>query len=1071
MQPKPIVEYPKTAPVWLDRWPPERVIRELFAEGIRRLAYRFLGIERRRHLSWTADRLVLELGNQQATWRWDGREWRRSCSCGYTNDRCAHTYAAACVLAEVLRQEQWTEPGAPNAPNATVEPAVIALPEARFAPAAEAPALGLVKASSAGPPPSAELEVEADFHHEPGMVILRFYRRVEGRRELLRLQTLNNLAIQARSGGAPARWSRGDGDFLKWLAPQLGRRSEVRSNLQVLKLLKAEFDHWLERWEDAAGRFIERASQQGVSRRGLQPAHLLIELTDEGEWVRIGAVLVLPSGARQPFHTVFQRLAAGGAESLVSGEILKFRPPLSWDLLTRVFSRKDPRMRREHLCEHLADLLEGRLDLVEGASVRREPVADRTLLVEAVPDGSDVLLRATVAGVPVTGDGVAAVGIRSEGTGFVVEVCDSAAIRGLCAAYTALGVSAAGGGRMRVPGVPQRMEALRQAWAQLPPAASRRVHPALQALLEGSPEVLARVALREERSFVDLSVRWECGGVQISDTEMREALSLGRGALRTREGNWLALDPAQAQAVAQRLEAEGLSALESVRLLRHDAKERLHRLGQDGGALPWTPACRHLGERIMAEMDPAPLLRPAALATILRPYQETGFEFLADRSAHGVGAILADDMGLGKTLQVLALLEAWVRRRREEGERFRTLVVCPASVVGVWLEQAARFCPFLTCQAAVGPAEARAASLDREDWDVLVTHYTLLRLDAEALTARTWDMVVLDEAQNIKNPEAQVTRIAKALRTSHTLALTGTPLENRLLDLWSVLDFLNPGLLGPAAEFAARYGGPTQLRDLATRIAPVLLRRTKDAVAPELPPRTEELVRVEMTPGQRQVYDRELVRARETLQTRGPFDLLAALTRLRQVCCDPALLAGAAGEEAGSAKLETLVEMLVELAEGGHYSLVFSQFTSMLERIRVALERAGLPYLVITGETPTAKRTELVRQFSEATTPTVFLLSLRAAGTGLTLTRADYVFIFDPWWNPAVERQSIDRTHRIGQEKPVFAYRLVAANSVEEKVLALQQEKSELFAAVMGDAEQRTLVERLSTDDMRRLLA
>jgi superfamily II DNA or RNA helicase len=1071
MQPKPIVEYPPTAPVWLERWPTERAIRELFAEGIRRMAYRFLGIERRRRLSWTADRLVLEIGNQQATWRWDGKQWRRSCSCGYTNDCCAHAYAAACVLLEVLRHEQWTAGSVPAPAPIPAAPPPPALAEAVFG--QEPPGLAEVatRAPATGPQQPAQLEVEADFHHEPGMVILRFYRRIEGRRELLRLQTLNNLAVQARFGGASTRWPLADWSFLKWLAPQLPRRSEVRTNLQVLKLLKGEFDHWLERWEDSAGRFIERSSQQGVSRRGLQPAHLVIELGDEGEWMRIGAVLVLPSGARQPFHAVFQRLAAGGEESVVSGEILKFRPPLSWDLLTRVFSRKDPRMRREHLCEHLPDLLEGRLDLVEGTAVRREPVQDRALLIEATPDGSDVLLRATVAGAPVTGEGAVAAGIRSDGTGFVIEVCDTATIRDLCTAYQTLGATPAGGGRMRVPGVPQKMEMLRQVWTQLPAAVARRVHPALRALLEGDRDVLARVALREERNFVDLSVRWECGGVQVSDTEMREALRLGRGTLRTREGNWLALDPAQAQAAAQRLEAQGLSALEPVRLLRHDAKERLTRLGQGAGALPWTPACRHLGERIMTEADPIPLRRPPALATVLRPYQETGFEFLADRSAHGVGAILADDMGLGKTLQVLALLESWVRRGREEGERFRTLVVCPASVVAVWLEQAARFCPFLNCQAAVGPAESRAASLAREDWDVLVTHYTLLRLDAESLTARTWDMVVLDEAQNIKNPDAQVTRIAKALRTAHTLALTGTPLENRLLDLWSVLDFLNPGLLGPAADFAARYGGPTQLRDLAARIAPLLLRRTKDAVAPELPPRSEEVLHVEMTPGQRQVYDRELLRARETLSTHGPFDMLAALTRLRQVCCDPALLAGAAGEEAGSAKLETLVEMLVELAEEGHFSLVFSQFTSMLERIRVALERAGLPYLVITGDTPTAKRADLVREFSNATTPTVFLLSLRAAGTGLTLTRADYVFIFDPWWNPAVERQAIDRTHRIGQEKPVFAYRLVATNSVEEKVLKLQQEKAELFAAVMGDAEQEGPLSRLTAEDMRQLLS
>ncbi len=1072
MQPKPTVEHPATAPAWLDHWPAEREVRDLFPEGVRRLAYRFLGLERRKRLTWNADRLVLELGTHQAVWRWDGNAWRRSCTCGYLNDCCAHTYAAACLLAEIVRHEHWTGPGPTPAEHrsATAPDDVLELPRLPTGGAAEAEGPGTGKVA-AGPREPARLEVEADFHHEPGLVILRFYRRTADRRELLRLQTLNNLAVQARFGSRSTRWSFDDWSLLKWLAPQLQRRSEMRANLQVLKLTRGEFDHWLERWEGTAGRFLERASQQAIGRHGLEPARLVIELTAEGEWVRLGAVVVLPSGVRQPFHAVFQQLGGAGDESVVSGEILRFRPPLSWDLLKRVFSRKDPRMRREHVCTHLADLLEGRLDLVEGPCVRHERLTDREVLIEATPDGSDVLLQVTVAGVPLVGDAAPAASMRVEGQQFVIEVLDPPALHAVQARLRALEASAVGGGRVRVQGLPARMEALRQTWAALPAGVLRRAHPALRALLEGAGDIQAQLVLREQANVVDLGVRWQCSGVAVGDAELRETLRAGRGVLRTRDGQWLALDPERARALTAQLEAQGLATPEPLRLLRHDAKERLRQLGGDPAAVSWVPSCRHLAERLLAEPEPVPLALPSALAAVLRPYQETGFGFLADRSAHGAGAILADDMGLGKTLQVLAVIEAWRRGAESGAGRFRVLVVCPASVVGVWLDEAARFCPGLRCQAALGPAATRADILARDDWDVLVTHYALLRQDAEALTAREWDMVVLDEAQNIKNPEAQVTRVAKALRTSRTVALTGTPLENRLLDLWSIMDFLNPGLLGSAEEFTARYEGPRGQRGLAARISPLILRRTKDAVAPELPPRTEEVLHVEMTPGQRLVYDRELLRARELLHTRGPIEMLAALTRLRQVCCDPALLPGPLPAEAGSAKLEALVEMLSELAEEGHFALVFSQFTSMLDRIRVALDQAGLPHLTITGETPTDKRADLVRQFAEAAVPHVFLLSLRAAGTGLTLTRADYVFIFDPWWNPAVERQAIDRTHRLGQDKPVLAYRLVAADSVEEKVLKLQQEKAEMFAAVMGDAEQRTLVERLSREDLQRLLS
>jgi len=260
---------------------------------------------------------------------------------------------------------------------------------------------------------------------------------------------------------------------------------------------------------------------------------------------------------------------------------------------------------------------------------------------------------------------------------------------------------------------------------------------------------------------------------------------------------------------------------------------------------------------------------------------------------------------------------------------------------------------------------------------------------------------------------------------------------------------------------------PQRRRELAKRIGPVLLRRTKEKVAPELPPRTEEVLRVEFDPAQRKLYDTYLLQAREAVRERGPIEVLAALTRLRQICCDPRLVPGAP-PNAASAKLGTLVDLVTEIMDEGHSVLVFSQFTSMLDLIRDAL--GDLPTLTITGKTPTDRRAELVKEFNESDVSQAFLLSLRAAGTGLTLTKADYVVIYDPWWNPAVERQAIDRTHRIGQDKPVIAYRLVAAKTVEDKVLLLQQEKAELFADVMGEAQDARVAGKLSSEDLARLL-
>ncbi|MDP1824248.1 MAG: DEAD/DEAH box helicase [Archangium sp.] len=429
---------------------------------------------------------------------------------------------------------------------------------------------------------------------------------------------------------------------------------------------------------------------------------------------------------------------------------------------------------------------------------------------------------------------------------------------------------------------------------------------------------------------------------------------------------------------------------------------------------------------------------PDGLETTLRPYQRHGVNWLAFLKSAGLGGVLADDMGLGKTLQTICALEKG------------SLVVCPTSVLPNWKAELARFRPSLTVNAYHGPGRSLS------DADVTLTTYALLRLDADALAAKEWRVVVLDEAQAIKNPDSQATRAAYRLNGGLKLAVTGTPLENRLEELWSLMHFTNPGLLGGRSDFNTRYaekiegGSAEATQALRKRLAPFILRRLKKEVAPELPARTEAIRFVTLEEKERAVYDAVHAATRadvvSLLQAGGSvLKALEALLRLRQAACHVALVPGQQAKT--SSKVEALVESLVNAAADGHRCLVFSQWTSMLDLIEPALKAAELTFSRLDGST--SNRGEIVEQFQAAGGPTVLLMSLKAGGTGLTLTAADHVFLVDPWWNPQVEAQAADRVHRIGQDKPVFVYRLVSQGTVEERILQLQDKKRALFEAAL----------------------
>lgn len=462
-----------------------------------------------------------------------------------------------------------------------------------------------------------------------------------------------------------------------------------------------------------------------------------------------------------------------------------------------------------------------------------------------------------------------------------------------------------------------------------------------------------------------------------------------------------------------------------------------------------------LREALHAFAAAEPADAPAGFRGELRDYQRQGLGWLRALEGLGFGGCLADDMGLGKTVQVLALLQAR-RGAAAQGPRRPSLVVAPRSLVFNWKDEAARFTPQLRILEHTGQARARSAA-ELEGADVVLTTYGTLRRDALLFREAHFDYAVLDEAQAIKNAGTDSAKAARLIRADHRLALSGTPIENHVGELWSLLEFLNPGMAGRASVFArgARELGDEQRQLLARALRPFVLRRTKQQVASELPPKVEQTLFCEMEGEQRRLYEELRLHYQRTLLARvGQHGLgrsrmlvLEALLRLRQAACHPGLLDPRRRAQPG-AKLETLLERLDELRQEGHKALVFSQFTSYLAILRERLVARGWEHEYLDGRT--RDRAARVRRFQEDAGCGLFLVSLKAGGLGLNLTAANYVFLLDPWWNPAVEAQAVDRSHRIGQERHVFAYRLIARGTVEEKVLELQSRKRGLAEALLG---------------------
>ncbi len=484
---------------------------------------------------------------------------------------------------------------------------------------------------------------------------------------------------------------------------------------------------------------------------------------------------------------------------------------------------------------------------------------------------------------------------------------------------------------------------------------------------------------------------------------------------------------------------------------------------------------KKLQERIKSFQGIKPLKAPPGFRGKLRPYQEEALGWFDFLHKLGLNGILADDMGLGKTVQVLAWLQK-IKRRKD----FKpNLIVAPTSLVFNWQAEAEKFTPRLKMMVYIGQDRQEQIN-DFSHADVVLTTYGIIRRDIASLVQQEFNYLILDESQYIKNPDSLTAKACRLIKARHKLCLTGTPIENHLGELWSQMEFLNPGILGSKDQYMERFAKPAAsghqevLDTLKKIVAPFILRRTKEEVAKELPDKIESIVRCTMTKEQIELYNQVRDHYRASIMQavaskgikRTKMMVLEGLLRLRQAANHPALLGA---HDCPSGKFQQLIELLSESIDGGHKVLIFSQFTKMLGLIRDELKRRGISFEYLDGRTPQAKREERVRNFQEDESIRAFLISLRAGGFGLNLTAADYVFIVDPWWNPAVELQAIDRTHRIGQTKKVVTYRLISKDSVEEKVLSLQEKKQKIVYSILSGS--RDLLTNLTPQDLEILFS
>ena len=882
--------------------------------------------------------------------------------------------------------------------------------------------------------------------------------KVKGLGDVLELMTR---AAHEQEQFPPADW-----EFIQWLAEVRGQRSEVRGQRaegkETLVLSDLELLQWLARWGNSAR--LELASDNGPKALEFhgQVAELKPHLENGGQELSFTHRLTLPDGKAHALNEV-QFFNSHPPLALAGNTFYLLRNPPPPELLEHWSSQPAVPVRKlsHRLVTHLR-----KTQASQGVDWEQLCIAH-----PAVPQFTFELLEESVR------LRLLARSLRDQSVWLWTgedwqlsqgkarpsdkpEILDDPRLEPATQWLRQLDWF------MPEPGlwVSEASEAflsmLARAWLERPPEAECLGNPAFHRLFLTPRQLRPRLVVKGSGiDWLSVSTEWEQEGMKLSPADLQRLQTATGRFVKLPDSGWVELDSASVQSAHEAMADLGVDGLIAVtqriglEQVAHLDEEGLQRFGDSARA-------RDLRERLK-DFKGVPITpMPACVQADMRPYQKDGFDFLCHLTQIKLGGILADDMGLGKTLQTLAWL-AWLKERNGKDPK-PSLVICPASVLHNWSREASRFTPHLKVLVLESGAARHNLRKKIPQHDLIVTNYALLRRDLEELQKFAFRAVILDEAQFIKNPGAQVTQSVKQLKSEHRLALTGTPLENRLLDLWSIVDFVQTGYLGTQDHFTETYEPRGEGAESAQRIArrrlsaklrPLLLRRLKKHVAKDLPERIEQRRDCQLGEEQRKLYLAELRRSRDlvmkTVEEKGinqsKIHVLAALTRLRQICCHPKLV----GNDSASGKTETLFELLDSLVAEGQKVLVFSQFVQMLQLLEAECRQHQINTHILTGQTK--DRQQVVSNFQNDPSAAVFLLSLRAAGTGLNLTTASYVVLYDPWWNPAVEAQAIDRSHRIGQTQTVNAYRLISPGTVEEKIWELQQSKAQTIADVLGE--------------------
>ena len=1031
------------APEWIQAWPKQ--YKTLFSLPIQNQAVRMIGKINMQKVQWNPTTLHCTFERKFVSrWIFKDDKWDFNCSCGFPKSKCIHNFILGFAFNKIATEQKWTsnlKPGTAqlNRQEKERESKISQSLNSRLKDSKEATKPVAVKTSK-------ELVVEVDTSRGVSEFMLRFYAVQNDERKIFRMQNL----LQTCANTACNRdrsWSEKDSTFLRWLYAHVNKPHVWKGNLSVMKITEGKFKIWVKHWNEQHDRFLEKDSQKPFFLN--IHAGLSFELDIQGDKTFIHCYVGSSVQNRQAFHEVYKTIK-NASQVVINDNLMVFKPEVGLETLLECFSKKSPSMPTAKVCQFLPAIIENHLELLGGDFITKVN-QDYEVSIHAKSGKSGIELLPRVHKYFIDPDaGPHAASMIKKKDGFEVHQTESQTVKEVKAFLKSLSYTKEGE-RLRLTGDHEDVKKFILAWRLLPQKVKKSCDPSISALLNQTPvDIDASVNLRQNGNYLDYSFSWQAGAQQLSKADLQTVVKNHDPLIRTQSGNWLFINQEQARQALNSFNKLNLNT-DQDRVFNFEADKILDIIEQHKD-LRVHKNSRELAKNVRSFNAKKSFVLSDTFDKILRNYQKEGFQFISKRLQHEVGVVLADDMGLGKTVQTLAIIDSI---RKVNKNKTASIVVAPASVIYVWKNEAKKFLPDLKVEVLVGNKAQRKKTFSKlDELDLVVASYGTIRSDIAELTDVKFSLCILDEAHSIKNPRAKVTQAVKSLQAQYRLALSGTPIENKVTDIWSLMDFLNPGYLGFQRDFENRYNNKS-LQGLSEKVSPLLLRRTKKKVLKELPAKTDEILYCDLLPKQSLLYQNELSQSRQKVaESNQRMQIFAALTRLRQICCDSRLhLKDKLPEDWNlnevSAKLNSLVELVENLKSEGHSVLVFSQFTSMLDLIEEKLKNE-ISLFRIDGTTPVTKRPQIIEKFDAEESASAFLLSLKAAGTGLTLTKASYVVLFDPWWNPAIEAQAVDRAYRIGQKNTVFAYRLIAKDTVEEKVLQMQQKKKELADSIIN---------------------